>query len=210
MKKALLTPYGGVPDPAKQVNRLHTVKMGRETPVREFAHEVERLARLAYPELTSDLGGEEQRDVQRSLFNRISLEQFVSGIPPLRSRAIVERKVEDFQEAVEMAAHLEEVNARFMKKTTINALQHPTPARAPLQSDPTNNQGRDYNGYTEKQPMGYRGGQGNSNRGEYHRGFLSDFPSAPGRDYYTMKAFSAPSLCKVGLPTLPAPGRYPV
>ena len=102
MKKALLTPYGGVPDPAKQVNRLHTVKMGRETPVREFAHEVERLARLAYPELTSDLGGEEQRDVQRSLFNRISLEQFVSGIPPLLSRAIVERKVEDFQEAVEI------------------------------------------------------------------------------------------------------------
>ena len=246
VKKALLTQYGGVPDPTKQVNRLHTAKMGRETPVREFAHEVERLTRLAYPELTSDFGGEEQRDVQRSLLNRISLEQFVSGLPPLLSRTIVERKVEDFQEAVEMAAHLEEVNARFMKKTTINALQYPTPARAPQQYDPTNPQGREYgsgtdfypgagprideyylprgsyephyaprgghgqyprnrsgprlirqggqlvgprgnyHGYMNKQPMGYRGGQSNGNRGEYYRGYRSDFPS----DYPT-KTFSA-------------------
>ena len=122
IKKALLTQYGGKPDPTKLVNQLHSTRMGRDTPVREYAHEVERLARLAYPELTSDVEG--STPVQRSLLNMISLEQFVSGLPPLLSRAIVEKKIDDFQEAVQMAAHLEEVNARFMKKTTIHALHH--------------------------------------------------------------------------------------
>ena len=122
IKNALLTQYGGKPDPTKLVNQLHSTRMGRDTPVREYAHEVERLARLAYPELTSDVEG--STPVQRSLLNRISLEQFVSGLPPLLSRAIVEKKIDDFQEAVQMAAHLEEVNARFMKRTTINALHN--------------------------------------------------------------------------------------
>ena len=121
VKPALLQQYGGVVDPTKHVSRLHSARMERETPVRQFAQEVERLARLAYPELTSDLGTPEQRDVQKGILNRITFEQLVSGLPPMLSRPVVERQIENFDEAVDLAAHLEEVNARYFKKSTINA-----------------------------------------------------------------------------------------
>ena len=97
--------------------------MGRNTPVREFALQVGRLARLAYPELSSDTGTPDQTRLQHTLFNRIALEQFTAGLPPLLSRPIFENRVTDFQEAVNLAAHHEEINARFMRKTTIYAMQ---------------------------------------------------------------------------------------
>ena len=122
MKAALFKQYGGAPDPTAYTNKLHSAKMGREVSVREFALQVERLARLSYPELTSDLGDDKQKKVQETLLNRIVLEQFISGLPPLLSRALVERKIHHFQDAVDTAAHLEVVNARFLKKATINAL----------------------------------------------------------------------------------------
>ena len=95
--------------------------MGRDTPVRKFALEIDRLARLAYPELVRDQGTREQRSTQQGILNRITLEQFISGLPPLLSRPLVERQIEDFNEAVRVAAHLEEVNARYFRKSTINA-----------------------------------------------------------------------------------------
>ena len=127
VKTALLTQYGGMPDPTVQLNKLHSAKMGRDIPVREFAQQIERLARLSYPELTIDTGDDQQREVQQTLLNRITLEQFVSGLPPLLSRTLVERKISDFTAAVDTAAHLEAVNARFMKRTTINALHDSNP-----------------------------------------------------------------------------------
>ena len=122
IKTALLRQYGGTADPTKLLSKLQSMKKERDVPVREYAYEIERLARLAYPELCSDNAGPAQREVQKSIFNRITVEQFVSGLPPLLSRAIMEKKIDDFQEAVQMAAHLEEVNARFLKRNTINAL----------------------------------------------------------------------------------------
>ena len=121
VKQALLRQYGGVVDPSKQVNRLQNARMGRDTPVRKFAQEVERLARLSYPELAGDKGTSEQREVQRGILNRILLEQFVAGLPPMLSRTLVERQVEDFDTAVDLAAHMDEVNARYFKRSTINA-----------------------------------------------------------------------------------------
>ena len=121
VKKALLEQYGGATDPTKHVTHLHSARMGRDTPVRKFAQEIDRLARLAYPELVSDQGTREQRSTQQGILNRITLEQFISGLPPLLSRPLVERQIEDFNEAVRVAAHLEEVNARYFRKSTINA-----------------------------------------------------------------------------------------
>ena len=121
VKQALLQQYGGAVDPNKQVNKLHSARMRRETPVRQFAHEVERLARLAYPELASDVGTPEQQAIQKSILNRIMVEQFVAGLPPMLSRSVVERQIKDFDEAVKVAAHLEEVNARYFTKSSINA-----------------------------------------------------------------------------------------
>ena len=37
------------------------------------------------------------------------------------SRTLVERQVEDFDKAVDLAAHMDEVNSRYFKRTTINA-----------------------------------------------------------------------------------------
>ena len=125
VKQALLQQFGGIVDPAKQVSKLHSSRMERETPVRKFAQEVDRRARLAYPELASDLGTPEQKETQRTILNRIALEQFVSGLPPMLSRAIVERQIDDFDKEVNLAAHLEEVNARYFKKSTINAFFNP-------------------------------------------------------------------------------------
>ena len=122
VKQALLKQYGGVVDLSKHVSQLHSARMGRETPVRKFAQEVERLARLAYPELVRDMGTAEPREVQRGIMNRITLEQFVTGLPPMLSRSLVERQIENFDEAVDLAAHLEDVNARYFKEATINAM----------------------------------------------------------------------------------------
>ena len=123
IKPALLRQYGGIVDKNQHVNKLHSARMGRETPVRKFAQEVERLARLAYPELASDgkVGTSEQRAIQKGILNRITLEQFVSGLPPMLSRPVAERQIEDFDKAVDFAAHLEEINSRYFKKSTINA-----------------------------------------------------------------------------------------
>ena len=122
VKQALLEQYGGVTNPTIQVNRLHSARMGRDTPVRKFAYEIERLTRLAYPELASDVGSPEQRDTQKNILNRIALEQFISGLSAMLSRPIVERQINDFEEAVRVAAHMEEVNARYFRKSTINAM----------------------------------------------------------------------------------------
>ena len=121
VKQALLKQYGGVADPSKQVNKLHTARMGRDVPVRKFAQEIERLARLAYPELTSDVGTAEQLATQRGILNRIVVEQFIAGLPPMLSRPVVERQLGDWEDVVNLAAHLEEVNARYFRKSTINA-----------------------------------------------------------------------------------------
>ena len=125
VKQALLQQYGGAIDPNKQVNKLRSARMRRETPVRQFAQEVERLARLAYPELASDIGTPEQLAIQKNILNRITVEQFVSGLPPMLSRSVVERQIKDFDEAVKVAAHLEEVNARYFSKSSINAFFSP-------------------------------------------------------------------------------------
>ena len=188
VKKALVTRYGGAADAAKLVNQLHSARMGRDVPVREYAHEVERLARLAYPELVEE-NDRPQNSVQKSLLNRISLEQFVSGLPPTLSRALVEKKIDDFQDAVQMAAHLEEVNTRFLKKATVHAL-HTTDAersdrpaaatdeyppqtdmapkpKAPPHKDGFHSLGEDHQGYY----AGGRGGNRFGYRGGHHNGY---------------------------------------
>ena len=122
LKRAFLTQFGGQVDPTQRVNQLQQAKMGRSTPVREFGLQVGRLARLAYPELSSDIGTADQKKVQRELFNRIALEQFTAGLPPLLSRPILEHRVTDFQAAVDLAAHHEEINRRFMSRATVHAM----------------------------------------------------------------------------------------
>ena len=121
VKEALLHQYGGVTDPSQLVNKLHAARMSRDMPVRKFAQEIEQLTRLAYPELVSDVGTPEQRATQRDIFNRIAMEQFVSGLPPILSRPIVEKQIATLDSAVSLAAHLEGVNARYFKRSTINA-----------------------------------------------------------------------------------------
>ena len=187
VKKAILTQYGVITDPTKQVSQLHSARMGRDTLVREYAHEVERLSRLAYPELTSDKGTKDQEAVQKSLFNRIVLEQFVSGLPPILSRAIVEKKITDSQEAVEMAAHLEEVNARFLKKSTINALHSqeavepsPSPRKDNNSSNPVKtDQGQFSDQFREGYypPGSYRRGPSFGARGVHHAGYRGGPPA---------------------------------
>ena len=127
LKKALLTQFGGKAETTQLVSQLQQARMGRNTPVREFALQVGRLARLAYPELSSDVGTPEQKELQRSLFNRIALEQFTAGLPPLLSRPIFESRETDFQKAVDLAAHHEEINARFMRRSTIHAMHEEIP-----------------------------------------------------------------------------------
>ena len=122
LKRAMLTQFGGKVEPTQVLNQLQQARLGRNTPVREFGLQVGRLARLAYPELSSDIGTPDQKRLQTTLFNRIALEQFIAGLPPLLSRPILERKITDFQEAVELAAHHEEINARYLKRSTINAI----------------------------------------------------------------------------------------
>ena len=123
-KNALLIQFGGKVEPTQLLNQLQEARMGRNTPVREFALQVGRLARLAYPELSSDNGTPEQKILQRTMFNRIALEQFTAGLPPLLSRPILEHSVTDFEKAVDLAAHHEQINARYMRKTTIHAMQY--------------------------------------------------------------------------------------
>ena len=182
VRKVLLTQYGGVADPTQLVNKLQSVKKERDMPVRQFAHEVERLARLAYPELSSNSSGDEQREVQKSILNRITLEQFTSGLPLLLSRGIVERKVTDFHEAVELAAHLEDANTRFMRKTTINALNS---------SDSDGRQGRQegagHLSHPEAQTRYHQGagrGLGFSHPSAQHRQPTSDFYDSGNAGYY--------------------------
>ena len=127
LRRALLTQFGGKVDPTQLVSQLQQARMGRNTPVREFALQIGRLARLAYPELSSDTGTPEQAEVQKTLFNRIALEQFTAGLPPLLSRPIFERRITDFQEAVDLAAHHEDINTRFMRRSTIHAIHEEMP-----------------------------------------------------------------------------------
>ena len=58
------------------------------------------------------------------MFNRIALEQFTAGLPPLLSRPILEHSVTGFEKAVDLAAHHEQINARYMRKTTIHAMHY--------------------------------------------------------------------------------------
>ena len=170
VKQALLKQFGGVVDPTKQVNDLHSARMGRDTPVRKFAQEVEKRARLAYPELISDVGTPEQKEVQKNILNRITLEQFVSGLPPLLSRPVVEKQITNFNEAVDHAAHLEEINARYFKKTTVNAFfdqddrrpqaAEPSPPSRPQESAPR----------YSRTPSWPRQHQGQQPRGQQPRG----------------------------------------
>ena len=145
LKKAMLTQFGGKVEPTQLVNQLQQARMERNTPVRDFALQVGRLARLAYPELSSDTGTPEQQELQRSLFNRIAIEQFTAGLPPLLSRPIFENRVTDFQQAVDMAAHHEEINARFMRRSTIHAIHEET-APVPVYSVAPYPQGDSYHG----------------------------------------------------------------
>ena len=169
VKRALLTQFGGTVEPTQLVNKLQQARMGRNTPVREFALQVGRLARLAYPELSSDNGTAEQKNLQHSLFNRIALEQFTAGLPPLLSRPIFENRVTDFQQAVDLAAHHEEINARFMRRSTIfaihedEAMQHQTEApshyMAPINTGSASSEGYDSGPRnTNRQPTARRGG----------------------------------------------------
>ena len=159
VKQALLQQYGGAVDPNKQVNKLRAARMRRETPVRQFAQEVERLARLAYPELASDIGTPEQLAIQKNVLNRIMVEQFVSGLPPMLSRSVVERQIKDFDEAVKTAAHLEEVNARYFSKSSINAFFNPESGDTNPRHDApssTNTAGSSYHDTDVQQPNRYR------------------------------------------------------
>ena len=124
VKAALLTQFGGKVEPTQQLNQLQQARMGRNTPVREFALQVGRLTRLAYPELLSDNGTPDQKHLQRTMFNRIALEQFTAGLPPLLSRPILENRITEFEKAVDLAAHHEEINARYMRRTTIHAMNY--------------------------------------------------------------------------------------
>ena len=108
-------------DPSQQVSRLQNVRMGRDTPVRQFAQEVERLARISYPELVGDKCTPEERKIQRGILNRILLEKFIAGLPQILSKSIVEKQVEEFDRAVDLASHMDEVNSRYFKRSTINA-----------------------------------------------------------------------------------------
>ncbi|KAF0305230.1 hypothetical protein FJT64_023105 [Amphibalanus amphitrite] len=108
--------------------------MGRDTPVRKFAYEIERLTRLAYPELASDVGSPEQRDTQKNILNRIALEQFISGLPPMLSRPVVERQISDFEEAVRVAAHMEEDSWEFHPHNQ-NADEPVKPLRCIIEAD---------------------------------------------------------------------------
>ena len=53
------------------------------------------------------------------------VEQFVAGLPPMLSRSVVEREIKYFDEAVRVAAHLQEVNARYFTKSSINTFFSP-------------------------------------------------------------------------------------
>ena len=58
------------------------------------------------------------------MLKRIALEQFIACLPPLLSRPILENRVTEFEKAVDLAAHHEQINAHYMRKTTIHAMHY--------------------------------------------------------------------------------------
>ena len=98
--------------------------MGRSTPVREFALQIGRLNRFAYPDFLGDNGAPDQKTLQRTMFDRIAIEQFIAGLPPLFSRPTLKNRITYFKKTVDMAAHHEEINARYMIHTTIHAMNY--------------------------------------------------------------------------------------
>ena len=167
LKDALLTQFGGKVEPTQLVNRLQQARMAPNTHVRDFGLLVSHLARTAYPELLSATDSVPQQNLQRSMFNRIALEQFVAGIPHLLSRPILENRITDFQTAVELAAHHEEINSRFLKSATIHAMHELVPT-APLEASAASGDPGSGSGGTSS---GHRGPQGRPHRrsGPYNR-----------------------------------------
>ena len=167
LKDALLTQFGGKVELAQQISRLQQARMAPNTHVRDFGLLVSHLVRTAYPELLNPAESAAHQKLQIEMFNKIALQQFIAGIPHLLSRPILENRVEDFQKGVEIAAHHEEINSRFLKSATIHAMHELVPT-APLEASAASGDPGSGSGGTSS---GYRGPQGRPHRrtGPYNR-----------------------------------------